>query len=209
MHKLRNTIAHGGSILSFANEKGKDIEEVIECIWEIDKLLEEITKLTENRDQVWKAFEKSYIVTKGKVEEYWVGVNTVDLSKDLKLPIYVISAENPSEEVLLKEKNEVRTKAMCDVLNYRKSKSSNEKWEYREVIGQSPDGVWKQDSFAVGGISKEEARELAKMFGQRAVFELTQDYICVIPTDRGDENKREFKKLNRNVNLRLKLAKDI
>lgn len=190
MHKLRNTIAHGGSLLSFAKEKDKDIEEVIECIWEIDELLEAITKLIQNRDQVWEAFEKSYIVTKGKVEEYWVGVDIVDLPKDLKLPVYVISAENPSEEVLSEEKNKVRTKALCDVLYYRKSKSSNRKWEYTEVVGQSPDKLWNQDSFAVGGINKEEALELAKMFGQRAVFELTQDNkIRVIPTNPKDKYK--------------------
>ena len=208
MLKLRNTIAHGGSVLSFANEKEKGIEEVIECIWEIDKLLEAITKLTQNRDQVWKAFEKSYIFTKGQVKEYWVGVNTVDLPKNLQLPVYVISAENPSEEVLSEEKNKVRTKAIRDVLNYRKFKSSNRKWEYTEVVGQSPDERWNQDSFAVGGINKEEACKLAKMFGQRAVFELTQDYIRVIPTDPKEEDSRKVEKLHRNVNLRIRLAKD-
>ncbi|MFN5472251.1 MAG: DUF3293 domain-containing protein, partial [Pseudanabaena sp.] len=36
-------------------------------------------------------------------------------------------------------------------------------------------GSWKQVSFAIEGISKKDACELAKKFGQRAIFELTQD----------------------------------
>ncbi len=207
MLELRNTIAHGSNILSFAEREKKDIKEVIKCIREIDKLLGEIRKLTQNRDQVWNAFEKSHIVTKRQVKttkqlkkviidsEVWVGVNIVDLPKDLQLPVYVISAENPYEEVLSEKKNKVRTKAIRDVLNYRKSKSSNRKWEYAEVVGQSPDKQWKQDSFAVGGISINEARDLAEMFGQRAIFELTQEYIRVIPTDA--EDKRIFENLPR------------
>ena len=105
MYQLRNALAHGRNVLSFAKIEKKNIKEVIKCIREIDKLLEEIKKLTQNREQVWKAFEKSHIVTKRQVKttnhpkkvidpEVWVGINIVDLPKDLQLPIYVISAEN-------------------------------------------------------------------------------------------------------------------
>jgi len=109
----------------------------------------------------------------------------------------IISAENPSGEVLSKERNKDRTDALRNVINGRRLKNNDGKWEYEEVDGQSCDGKWKQTSFAVRGVSIEEARELAKMFEQKAIFELTQEYIRVIPTDPKDEDKREFKKLFR------------
>ena len=214
MVDLRNELAHGRNILSYIKFFLQNVVDrnkaIINVNKEIDKVLEAISRLEDYREQVWKAYEATHIVKRTLKEECLVGYNIMDLPPNLlsSPAIYIISAANPSGEVLSEEKNTIRTNALRDVLNNRRSKNNGGKWKYEEVVGQSPDKKWKQESFAIGGINKEEARKLAEMFGQRAVFELTQDYICVIPTDRGDENKREFKKLNRNVNLRLKLAKD-
>ncbi|MFN6065948.1 MAG: DUF3293 domain-containing protein, partial [Pseudanabaena sp.] len=188
MNTLRNELAHGRNILSFINGLKDDINrnklnEAINRNKKIDELLAAISRLDDNRSQMWKAYEGTDIVKRTLKEDFWVGSNIVDLPQDLlsSSVIYIVSAENPSGEVLSRVKNEDRTDALRNLLNSRCSKNNDGKWKYEEVVGQSPDGKWKQDSFAVGGISKEEARELAEMFGQRAVFEITQDYIRVVP----------------------------
>jgi predicted transcriptional regulator len=190
MAALRDEIAHGRNILSFA----KDANDVVKRNEKIDKVLAAISRLDDNRKQMWKAYEDTF-VKHTLSEDFWVGSNIVDLPPDLlsSSAIYIISAENPSGEVLPKGKNTERTNALRDVLNGRRSKNNDGKWRYEEVVGQSPDGDWKQYSFAVGDISEEEACELAKeMFGQRAVFEITQEYIRVIPTDPKDKDNSEY-----------------
>lgn len=196
MNALRNELAHGRNILSFINGLKEDINrnklnEAINRNKKIDELLTNISRLEDNRPQIWKAYESTNIVKRTLKEDFWVGSDTVDLPQDLLSSsfIYIISAENPSGEVLSTDKNEERTDALRNLLNSRCSKNNDGKWKYEEVIGQSPDGKWKQDSFAIGGIDEDEARKLAKMFGQRAFFELTQEYIRVISTDLKDKYK--------------------
>jgi len=88
-------------------------------------------------------------------------------------PIYVISADNPLEEVLSDDDNERRHLALRHILESRKLK-------FEKVFGESPNGKWSEASFAIEGMGKENACELAEKFGQRAIFELTQDEIKVI-----------------------------
>ena len=196
MAALRNELAHGRNILSFA----KDAKDAVKRNKKIDKVLAAISTLADNSNkQIWKAYETTEIVKRTLTEEFWVASNVVDLPSHLfsSSAIYIISAENPSGEVLSKNKNKDRTDALRDILNGRQFNNNDSKWKYEEVIGQSPDGQWKQDSFAVGGISKEEACQLARKFDQRAIFELTQDYIRVVPTDSRDEDKYKFENFPR------------
>ena len=160
---LRNHLAHGGSILN----KVKNPLEAVQRINEIDDLLEKVKSKVDDRDQVWNAFINTIIVDKSDGKEiFWVGANAIPLP--MQLPIFVISAENPFEEVLLSDQNNKRTSCLRKLLKYRELK-------FMKVFGKSPHGSWKQASFAIEGISKKDACELAKKFGQRAIFELTQD----------------------------------
>ena len=168
---LRNHLAHGRSIL---NEVENPLE-ALQLINEIDKLLEKVKSKVDDREQVWNAFINTIIVDEldGK-QIAWVGANAIPLP--MQSPIFVISAENPFEEVLLSKKNDERTTFLRKLLKYRELK-------FMKVFGKSTHGLWKQASFAIEGISKKDACELAKKFGQRAIFELTQDKMRVISVD--------------------------
>jgi CBS domain-containing protein len=160
---LRNHLAHGRSIL---NEVENPLE-ALQLINEIDKLLEKVKSKIDDRDQVWDAFINTIIVDESDGKEiFWSGANAIPLP--MQLPIFIISAENPFEEVLLSNQNDERTSWLRKLLKYRELK-------FMKVFGKSPHGSWKQVSFAIEGISKKDACELAKKFGQRAIFELTQD----------------------------------
>ncbi|WP_055076406.1 DUF3293 domain-containing protein [Pseudanabaena sp. 'Roaring Creek'] len=168
---LRNHLAHGRSILN----EVKNPLEAVQRINEIDKLLEKVKSKVDDREQVWNAFINTIIVDESDGKQiFWGGANAIPLP--MQSPIFVISAENPFEEVLSPEKNNERTTYLRKLLKYRELK-------FMEVFGKSSYGTWKQASFAIEGISQKDACELAKKFGQRAIFELTQDELRVISVD--------------------------
>ncbi|MCY7333829.1 MAG: DUF3293 domain-containing protein [Pseudanabaena sp. CAN_BIN31] len=170
--KLRNHFAHGRSILASSD----NLSEAILLINKIDSLIETVSSKIESRGQVWDAFIKSHIVERTTDDEeiFWVGANAIPLP--MKAPIFVISAENPFEQVLEAQTNDRRTECLSKLLNYRRLKSI-------KVIGQSSDGNWKQASFVIERMNILEACKLAEDFGQRAIFELDEENIRVISID--------------------------
>ncbi|MFO0129329.1 MAG: DUF3293 domain-containing protein, partial [Pseudanabaena sp.] len=175
---LRNALAHGRNIADvYKDESSKaiDLSGAIECVDNLESLLEKVASKINYRDDVWKKFVETQIVKRieikeiGKfihIREIWAGTNAMpDLP--MNLPIYVISAANPLEEVLLDDDNTRRHLALRTILKSRKLK-------FEEVFGESPEGKWSEASFAIEGMGKEDACELAEKFGQRAIFELTQ-----------------------------------
>jgi CBS domain-containing protein len=193
---LRNALAHGRNITDlYRDETSKviDLSGAIECISKLDSLLERVASKINNRDDVWEKFIETQIVKQVKtkeidefinIREIWSGNNAMpDLP--MNFPIYVISAYNPLEEVLPTDENEKRHLCLHKILESRKLR-------FEEVFGESPYGNWSEASFAIEGMSKENACELAEKFGQRAIFELTQDEIKVISVDgkcRGNKSR--------------------
>lgn len=177
---LRNALAHGRSIVDEYN----DISEAIDCINKLESLLRDVGSLIEERKNVWEKFVKTHVVKRidikeiGKlinIREIWAGNNAMP-NLPMNFPIYVISVANPLEEVLSTDENEQRHRGLHAILKSRKLK-------FEEVFGESPNGKWSEASFAIEGISKKDACELAQKFEQRAIFELTQDQIRVISVD--------------------------
>jgi len=167
MGELRNSLAHGRSILT----KADSVKKATEYIENIDSLLKKVEELINDRDDVWDKFSETHVVK----HTNWAGTNAMP-NLPMNYPIYVISAANPLEEVLSPEKNKKRHSGLKSILESRKLKPE-------EVFGESSNGTWSEASFAVEGMSQEDACELAKKFGQRAIFELTQDEIRVISVD--------------------------
>ncbi|MFN9469197.1 MAG: DUF3293 domain-containing protein [Pseudanabaena sp.] len=178
--ELRNALAHGRSLLT----KAGSVEDATGYIEKIDSLLKKVGELINDKngeDDVWDKFVEPHVVKITETEEIgkfintreiWAGTNAMP---DLRMnpPIYVISADNPLEEVLSDDDNERRHLALRHILESRKLK-------FEKVFGESPNGKWSEASFAIEGMGKENACELAEKFGQRAIFELTQDEIKVI-----------------------------
>ena len=180
MVELRNALAHGRSLLT----KAGSVEEATGYIEKIDSLLKKIAELINDRVDVWEKFVETQIVKRIEIREIGKFINTREIwagnnaMPDLIMspPIYVISAANPLEEVLPDDDNTRRHLALGAILEYRKLK-------FEKVFGESPIGEWSEASFAIEGMNQEDACELAEKFGQRAIFELTQDEIKVISVD--------------------------
>jgi len=180
MGELRNALAHGRSILTKAGGSVKKATDYIEKIDSLLKKVEELINDKDDIDDVWDKFAETHVVK--HTEQNWAGTNAMP-NLPMNYPIYVISAANPLEEVLSPEENKKRHCGLQSILVSRKLK-------FEEVFGESPNGTWSEASFAVEGMSQKDACELAKKFGQRAIFELTEDEIKVISVD-GECKKRK------------------
>jgi hypothetical protein len=167
---LRNHLAHGRSILAQAD----DVQDAVKRIEKLENLVNKISDLLVEREQVWRAFESTNIIQKTNAEIIWAGPGASSLP--LLTPIHIITAYNPFERVLSQEENQKRQEALKRLLELRPVK-------FVSVCGMSPDGQWSEPSFAVSGFTRSQACELARYIGQRAVFELDDEFLFVIDSD--------------------------
>lgn len=178
---LRNNLAHGQSILNIA----VDARNAVDHIGRVDELVKRVSELAEDRDQIWRAFLDTHIVQQ-EDERVWSGPGAISLP--WPPPVHIINACNPFEQVFAGEKNEKRNNALQDVLTARQLK-------FKSVIGRSSKGSWTEPSFAIHGLSREEACVLASRFGQRAIFEMDDDELRVISVEgeiRGTRPRAKF-----------------
>ncbi len=124
----------------------------------------------ENLDQIWQAYIGTKIVQKSN-DVAWTGQDAISLP--WAPPIHVITACNPFEQVLADEENQKRNDVLKEILNTRNLK-------YESVIGKSTIGSWQEISFAIHGLSRAQACELASQFEQRAIFEIDNEELHVI-----------------------------
>lgn len=174
--KLRNHLAHARSILYVA----KDAGEAAEIVSELERITSSIFGLVTNRDAVWLSYEATQIVDAEDPSFVWAGADAAPLL--FPAPVYVITAQNPSERVLSESEN-LRRHSLLE--SYLRCFSPDTTLVLKEVNGKSIEGSWREIGWAIGGLAREEAVEIGRHFSQRAIFELTNDKVCVIPTDGG------------------------
>jgi hypothetical protein len=139
----------------------------------IQKLMHDALRLIDQRPQIWRAFTDSIIYNSDNGDRY-AGPGSVDIP--IPMPSYVITAANPFEQHESDRVNDHRNQMLRKVLEKRAT-------YVIEVIGSSRCGNWKEKSFLVSGVPKSEILNLAKQYGQRAIFKLTADQKLVLSTD--------------------------
>lgn len=120
---------------------------------------------------IWDTYIQSYIIDTNSPADIWAGPNAGPLP--LAIPIHVITACNPFEKKLSAEENLQRNHLLLQRLQPLKI-------AIKTVVGSSPNGDWQEPSFAIAGLSRARACELANVFGQRGIFELTHEELLVI-----------------------------
>lgn len=166
---LRNHIAHGRNILNIK----KTTHEAVTLIISIKDFLNQISNLILNRDQVWDVYLDTLII-ESETNNIYSGPDA------LPLPTldnsYIITAHNPFEKVLSDIQNRKRNQFLKKVLKLYSQ-------DVKEVNGTSRCFQWNEESFMISGISREKACDIAAKFGQRAIFELSEDYMYVVSVD--------------------------
>ena len=122
-------------------------------------------------DDIWDAYINSYIIDVDN--NVWSGPKAISLP--MMTPIHVITACNPHERRLSDQENSDRNQQLTKQLYSLKV-------DFKYVIGTSADLSWQDDSFAVAGLSRNQACELARSYHQRGVFELTDKELLAIDT---------------------------
>lgn len=86
---------------------------------------------------------------------------------------HVITAFNPmSEDRPLEENRAANRELEAALLDTGR--------KYCPAVNRSPEGDWEEPGFAIEGLTREEARELGRRFGQYAVFEIGRHELRVV-----------------------------
>jgi hypothetical protein len=170
--KLRNHLAHGRSILSMASRPCQ----AVECIQRLEGLMDQVRELLNDREQLWNAFAATEIVANTDSYQVWAGHGAGALP--IPAPVHVITAQNPHEQVLGELTNANRHGLLALYLQLHCPNAPRQ-----EVVGRSSTGPWKETSWAISGLERDDAMRIAARFQQRAIFELTDQEVLVIGVD--------------------------
>jgi len=101
-----------------------------------------------------------------RMVERWTGTSQ-------EAALHVITAFNPFSERRPPEANQAANRELERILVQGGR-------THRPAVNRAPDGDWEEPGFAVEGLSREEARELGRRFGQHAVFEIQGNQLRVV-----------------------------
>lgn len=103
----------------------------------------------------------------------------VDASGDplrVSTRVHVITAYNPHDVVLSAAENAQRDRALGEHLRARGLR-------YSRTTSCAPDGDWVEHGYAIEGIDRAEALEIARRVEQRAVFEIDGGEVRVVDSE--------------------------
>lgn len=93
-------------------------------------------------------------------------------------PCHVITAWNPDSLLTSEDENtEANARLAATIIRHGGT--------VERVVGRSSDSTWSEDSFLVVGVSREQAVEIGRSFGQLAIFELDRHSVHVVRCDAG------------------------
>ena len=127
---------------------------------------------------IWNIYINTYIIDQYLV---WAGPNAGRLP--LKAPTHIITAYNPFDKKLSEQENQQR-----NGLLWQRLQKLNV--QIKPVTGCSPDKAWQEPGFAVCGLTRKQACELADVFNQRGIFELNNQELLVIDVKSSSIKKR-------------------
>ncbi|TWT67359.1 hypothetical protein CA85_22090 [Allorhodopirellula solitaria] len=119
---------------------------------------------------LWRTYGESLIVDE-RMERVYAGPHADDLP--FRAPCFVITAWNPMSEPTGEADNLARNEELWNRLQDQTD-------QIRAVVGQSPCGDWKEDSFLVAGLAEQEVLQMATDYQQRAIFRLDDESKFVI-----------------------------
>ena len=124
---------------------------------------------TSSEQARWKFYEDT-VVTAELVPESWVDLSGPDAIDEWPFDdvVHVISAANPFGRMLPDHLNASAHGRLAGRL-------SRDGLGHLRAVGRAASGNWAEDGLLVWGLEREDAREVGRMFGQEAIFEITPD----------------------------------
>jgi hypothetical protein len=163
VERLRNVLAHGGSLLDACSDPIDAIERF--------RLVRDLAQRTADA-----AGDVSHLIDAYANTTISSGRRMLTGPSASALPyptVFVISACNPRSVLRTPAENESSHRLL------RRQLRDAVSW-HRQAKGESPDGDWSEVSVAVAGIEREEACQYGARFGQLAIFELDHEHLRVV-----------------------------
>jgi hypothetical protein len=170
---LRNALAHGGTILD-----GVDPLKALARVARVRQFAELVWSRVDGRTALWDTYASTVIMIPRR-RGVLAGPGAVE-TEPACAPMHVITAWNPGSVQRSRDANRAANAELRAVLVEQGCRP-------KTVIGESPDGRWREESLLVGGLSRERAAALGALFGQTAIFELDDERLRVIRCDDGAE----------------------
>jgi hypothetical protein len=129
---------------------------------------------------------EAFLATQVDVEinpDEWVPIDVA--VRHIPTPLHLITAWNPMSQQLGRDENFERMDLLTTALDELAAL-------WFPAVGRSPDGSWSEDTFAIYGISRDEAIELGARFEQHAIFEATDEELIVLGCDETWEARRNL-----------------
>lgn len=166
---VRNDAAHGRSVLASA-----DAPSALRRIDRIREFCERVWRALDSQRPIWDAFASTVIVRQ-TTRRVLVGPGA---QRDWPFgePCHVVTAWNP-DGIWTSESRNAAANLRLEAIITRLGD------HVERVIGRSIDGGWREDSFAVTGLGREQAVDIGRMFGQKAIFEIDQTSVRVVRCD--------------------------
>jgi len=165
---LRNTLAHGGSILhAFSDPK-----EAIEILHMVESLAQRIWSLVEGREQLWNAYGMTILSWSLPTSTILNGPQAAD-TLSVQWPIFGISACNPFDRELSDNRNEQRTQRLALAIAKRAT-------SYWIGDGTAFDRTYSERTVFAEGLNIDTALWLGNTFGQRAIFRVDAESVTAI-----------------------------
>jgi len=89
-------------------------------------------------------------------------------------PVHILTAYNPAGRAIDASDNEARHEALGAALVGRR---------VVPTVGSAPDGTFREPGYGMLDVGLEEAIDLARTFGQRAIYRWTPDVLSIIGVD--------------------------
>jgi hypothetical protein len=138
--------------------------------------------ISADADERWQAYAQTHIEVFSSRFSYLtvttapLGVTEGPFVDHPAMPLYVITAHNPGR-LVSDEDNAWAHRLLGEELQPLGA------FPIRLARGYSPDGTHCELSYIVGGISRQEALDVAAEFGQEAIFVWTVDRLEIVATD--------------------------
>jgi hypothetical protein len=169
---LRDTLAHGGGLLDAA----PDPVAAADLFQSAREFAERTWRVLEESEQMWEVFLQTSIALDGPAGRVVLAGEDAVADLPMPPPLHVLTGWNPGARS--------RSVAENERLNQRL-------WERLQAAGTVTEtalgwlGSWSEPSFVVSGLPIAGAVELAREFGQVAIFEITQSELRVIDCANG------------------------
>lgn len=170
---IRNNLAHGGTIL----DDRMDPTDALDRVDRIRRLAERVWIAVGDSSDTWDAYARTRIARprNGTVLAGPQATRRLNFAA----PVHVLTAWNPESIRRSRDVNRDANRQLREVLVRHGTKPAM-------VIGESPDGRWREESYLVSGLDRAVALAIGSLFGQVAIFEITNEALIVLRCSDGE-----------------------